>query len=650
MTSNSLTKKSYKYSEFPAFFQSPGGGRFRRKTYKFAKMEALEILKQYWGYEAFRPMQEEIISAAVRGSDVLAILPTGGGKSVCFQVPALMKEGLALVVTPLVALMKDQVQNLTDRGIRALAIHAGMDRRQVDLALNNAAYGDFKFLYVSPERLGTSLFQSYLSVLPLSYIVVDEAHCISQWGYDFRPDYLEIGALRGLVDVPVIALTATATPQVAEDIMDKLGFRERLLLRSGFERPNLSYIVRRCEDKTGQLLDICRGVAGSGIVYMRHRRRCEEVAAFLKENGVSASSYHAGLGGELRSERQEAWKRGSIRVMVCTNAFGMGIDKPDVRFVVHTGLPESPESYFQEAGRAGRDGERSWAVLLWNGTDVRRLKQLLDVSFPSLDYIADIYQKLHVFFEIPYEAGVGRQLKFDLSAFAKHFKLQPASVHYALKYLERSEHLTFSEDVEVATQVRIMVDRNVLYDIDLPDPAMVTLLEVLMRRYPGIFSYPVPVHEDAVAGACGLTVPQLRQLLYRTSLEHVIKYIPGDRCDVVFLHHNRLMPGNVDLQKDKYAFLLDNARRRADAMTEYASEADLCRSRWLLRYFGQEESTDCGTCDVCRAGRDDLVRQWWAEHPGATLQEFRACCADPSAGMPPDAVARYRRMLDAGEL
>ena len=650
MTSNSLTKKSYKYSEFPALFQSPGGGRFRRKSYKFAKMEALEILKQYWGYEAFRPMQEEIISAAVRGSDVLAILPTGGGKSVCFQVPALMKEGLALVVTPLVALMKDQVQNLTDRGIRALAIHAGMDRRQVDLALNNAAYGDFKFLYVSPERLGTSLFQSYLSVLPLSYIVVDEAHCISQWGYDFRPDYLEIGALRGLVDVPVIALTATATPQVAEDIMDKLDFRERLLLRSGFERPNLSYIVRRCEDKTGQLLDICRGVAGSGIVYMRHRRRCEEVAAFLKENGVSASSYHAGLGGELRSERQEAWKRGSIRVMVCTNAFGMGIDKPDVRFVGHTGLPESPESYFQEAGRAGRDGERSWAVLLWNGTDVRRLKQLLDVSFPSLDYIADIYQKLHVFFEIPYEAGVGRQLKFDLSAFAKHFKLQPASVHYALKYLERSEHLTFSEDVEVATQVRIMVDRNVLYDIDLPDPAMVTLLEVLMRRYPGIFSYPVPVHEDAVAGACGLTVPQLRQLLYRTSLEHVIKYIPGDRCDVVFLHHNRLMPGNVDLQKDKYAFLLDNARRRADAMTEYASEADLCRSRWLLRYFGQEQSTDCGTCDVCRAGRDDLVRQWWAEHPGATLQEFRACCADPSAGMPPDAVARYRRMLDAGEL
>ena len=307
-------------------------------------MEALEVLKQYWGYDAFRPMQEEIISAAAEGRDVLAILPTGGGKSVCFQVPALMREGIALVVTPLIALMKDQVQNLETRGIKALAIHAGMDRRAVEVALGNAAYGDFKFLYESPERLKTVMFRSYLEILPVSYIVVDEAHCISQWGYDFRPDYLEIGAQRELVDVPVIALTATATPRVAEDVMEKLRFREPLMLKSGFERPNLSYIVRHCEDKSGQLLDICRGVEGSGIVYMRHRRKCEETAAFLSANGVQASWYHAGLSGETRSARQEAWKRGEIRVMVCTNAFGMGIDKPDVRFVVHTGLPESPES------------------------------------------------------------------------------------------------------------------------------------------------------------------------------------------------------------------------------------------------------------------------------------------------------------------
>ena len=566
-------------------------------------MEALDVLKRYWGYDAFRPMQEEIISAAADGRDVLAILPTGGGKSVCFQIPALMKEGIALVITPLIALMKDQVQNLEARGIRALAIHAGMERREVERLLNNAAYGDFKFLYVSPERLGTALFQSWLPMLPVNYIVVDEAHCISQWGYDFRPDYLTISELRKVVDAPVIALTATATPRVAEDIMEKLCFRERLLLRSGFERPNLSYIVRRCEDKSGKLLDICNGVEGSGIVYMRHRRRCEEMSALLAANGVNVSYYHAGLSGETRAARQEAWKRGEIRVMVCTNAFGMGIDKPDVRFVVHTGLPESPESYFQEAGRAGRDGLRSYAVLLWNGTDVRRLDQLRAVSFPSLEYIEDIYQKLHIFFEIPYETGAGRQLKFDLDAFAKHFKLERAPVHYALKYLEQSGHLTFSEDVEIATEVGILVDRNVLYDIDLPDPAMVGLLEVLMRRYPGIFSWPVPVREEPVAAACGLTVPQLRQLLYRTSLEHVIRYIPGDRCSVVFLHHNRLMPGNVDLQKKKYAFLLDNAKARSDAMVEYASETDECRSRWLLRYFGQEESEDCGCCDLCRARR-----------------------------------------------
>ena len=586
-------------------------------------MEALEVLQQYWGYDAFRPMQEEIISAAADGKDVLAILPTGGGKSVCFQVPALMREGIALVVTPLIALMKDQVQNLEARGIRALSIHAGMERREVELVLNNAAYGDFKFLYVSPERLGTALFQSWLSLLPINYIVVDEAHCISQWGYDFRPDYLTISELRKSVDAPVIALTATATPRVAEDIMDKLEFRERLLLRSGFERPNLSYIVRRCEDKSGQLLDICRGVEGSGIVYMRHRRRCEETAAFLAANGISASYYHAGLSGETRTARQEAWKRGEIRVMVCTNAFGMGIDKPDVRFVAHTGLPESPESYFQEAGRAGRDGKPSYAVLLWNATDVRRLQQLREVSFPSLEYIEDIYQKLHIFFEIPYEAGAGRQLKFDLEAFAKHFKLERAPVHYALRYLERAEHLTFSEDVEIATQVGILVDRDALYDVDLPEPAMVSLLEVLMRRYSGIFSWPVPIREEPVAAALGMTVPQLRQLLYRTSLEHVIKYIPGDRCSVVFLHHNRLMPGNVDLQKEKYNFLLENARARSDAMVEYASGTEECRSRWLLRYFGQEETEDCGSCDVCRARR---------------------------SGPAPDSPAERRRRLDEGEL
>ena len=353
-------------------------------------MTAQETLKEYWGYDSFRPKQEEIVSAALEGRDVLAILPTGGGKSVCFQVPGMMKDGIAIVVTPLIALMKDQVQNLTDRGIRALCINAGMGRREVDNALNNALYGDFKFLYVSPERLGTRLFQSYVQEMKVSYIVVDEAHCISQWGYDFRPDYLQIGKLRELVDAPVIALTATATPQVAEDIMERLGFKDKFQIKSGFERPNLSYIVRRTEDKLGQLLNICNSVDGTGVVYVRSRKKTEELSAFLSANGVSASFYHAGLGQQSRTDRQEQWKSDKIRVMVCTNAFGMGIDKPDVRFVIHFDVPDSPEAYFQEAGRGGRDGKRSFAVMLWNSSDVKRLRQLETVSFPSLEYIEDI--------------------------------------------------------------------------------------------------------------------------------------------------------------------------------------------------------------------------------------------------------------------
>ncbi len=565
-------------------------------------MGAKEILKQYWGYDAFRPMQEEIISAAAEGRDVLAILPTGGGKSVCFQVPALMKEGIALVVTPLIALMKDQVQNLEARGIRALAIHAGMTRFQVDTALNNAAYGDFKFLYLSPERLGTALFQSYIDLLNVSYIVVDEAHCISQWGYDFRPDYLQIGKLRERIKAPVIALTATATPQVAVDIMDRLGFEEKLLLRSGFERPNLNYIVRKCEDKLGQLLGVCNGVKGSGIVYLRSRKKCEEYAAMLKAEGISVSFYHAGLSSELRSERQAAWKKGSIRVMICTNAFGMGIDKPDVRFVVHCDLPESPEAYFQEAGRAGRDGKTSYAVLLWSPDDVRRLHQLESLAFPSLEYIEDVYHKLHVFYQIPYEQGMGRQLKFDLSEFCRQYKLSQASVRNAIIYLERADHLSYTEAVDINTQVKIAVDRRELYDIDLPDPQMVALLELLMRSYTGIFSYPVSISEDYIAANLGIGIPALHQLLYRLSLEHVIRYVPGEKSDVITLHHNHLQRGNVDLQPKRYEMLREKSMARSEAIIGYVSETDRCRQSYLLEYFGQADSPACGRCDVCRSG------------------------------------------------
>ena len=565
-------------------------------------MTALEILKEYWGYDSFRPKQEEIVNAALEDRDVLAILPTGGGKSVCFQVPAMMREGIAIVVTPLIALMKDQVQNLNDRGIKALCVNAGMNRREVDLALNNAAYGDFKFLYVSPERIGTRLFRSYAQVMNVSYIVVDEAHCISQWGYDFRPDYLAIGKLREIVDAPVIALTATATPAVADDIMERLGFEQKCLIKSGFERPNLSYIVRQCEDKLGQLLNICANVPGTGIVYVRSRRRAEELAAFLAANAISSSFYHAGLGQDSRSDRQERWKKDDIRVMVCTNAFGMGIDKPDVRFVVHFDVPDSPEAYFQEAGRGGRDGKRSFAVLLWNSSDVGRLRQIATVSFPSLEYIEDVYHKVHIFFDIPYDAGEGRQLKFDLDEFCRHFKLQRQAVYYAVKYIERTDHWTLSEDVDISTKVQIMVDRNDMYDLELEDPAMTRLLELLMRKYTGVFSFSVPIDEDYVASCIDVTVPQLRQLLYRLSLEHVIRYIPNDHATVLFLHHERLRPKNVNLDPERYEFLKESSHSRMQKMIDYVSEDSVCRSSYLLEYFGQEDSAPCGTCDVCRNG------------------------------------------------
>lgn len=616
----------------------------------------IDVLREYWGYESFRPKQEDIVNAALEGRDVLAILPTGGGKSVCFQVPAMMREGIAIVVTPLIALMKDQVQNLSRRGIKALCVNAGMGRREVELTLNNAAYGDFKFLYVSPERLGTSLFRNYVQEMNVSFIVVDEAHCISQWGYDFRPDYLQIGKLREIVDAPVIALTATATPEVAEDIMDRLGFEDKLLIKSGFERPNLSYIVRECEDKLGQLLNICMNVDGTGIVYVRSRKKTEELAAFLASNGISSSFYHAGLGPDSRADRQERWKKDDIRVMVCTNAFGMGIDKPDVRFVVHFDLPDSPEAYFQEAGRGGRDGKRSFAVLLWNATDIRRLRQIATVSFPSLDYIEDIYHKVHIFYEIPYDTGAGRQLKFNLDEFCRHFKLQRQAAYYSIVYIERTGHWTLSEDVDISTKVQVCVDRNDLYDIELPDPKMAPLLELMMRKYTGLFSYPVPVDEDYLAASIGVPVPMFRQLLYKLSLEHVIRYIPNDHATVLFLHHERLRPKNVNLNPERYDLLKGSSHNRMQKMIDYVSEEDTCRSSYLLEYFGQKESKDCGTCDVCRKGTKSMKKD--------VEQELKSFINEECGGnytlddvmrrfggeRPDDCPGILRRLIDEGQI
>ena len=611
----------------------------------------VQVLQEFWGYESFRPLQEQIINSVLEGNDTLALMPTGGGKSICFQVPQLMKEGLALVISPLVALMKDQVQNLADRGIKAISIHSGMSRREVDMALNNAAYDEqVKFLYVSPERLATNLFSSYLNVLPISTIVVDEAHCISQWGYDFRPDYLQIGQIRERVDAPVLALTATATPQVCEDIMDKLAFRDRVLFKSDFERANLNYIVRESADKMGQLLSVCRGVSGTGIVYMRNRAKCEEMAAALKAAGISADFYHAGLQSISRSERQQDWKSGKTRVMVCTNAFGMGIDKPDVRFVVHLDIPDSPEAYFQEAGRAGRDGKTAYAVLVYNQQDISRLNQMVDLSFPPLDYVEDIYQKIHIFYEIPYEHGEGRELKFHLEDFCCQFSLQRAKTHYAVQYLDRIGQISYSEDVEIPTRVKIIPDRQALYSIELPNPQMVSLLELLMRNYTGIFSYAVPVDEQSLSRSLKISVPQLRVLLYETSLEHVIKYIPCDVSTVVFLRHPRLRPGDVDLKPLYYKRLREAAQERAAQMEQYCTSTDECRSARLIRYFGQEEVRDCGVCDVCRARKGrarTIIREWMGEHPDWTEQELFDFLKDPASGLSPSDVEIARDLIDS---
>lgn len=619
-------------------------------------MEAIEVLEKYWGYSSFRNMQEEIVDAALEERDVLAILPTGGGKSVCFQVPALMKPGIAIVVTPLIALMKDQVQNLNARGIKALAVYMGMSRREIELALNNAVYGDFKFLYLSPERLSTQVFRDYLKEMDVSYIVVDEAHCISQWGYDFRPDYLKIADIRRICGAPVIALTATATPAVADDIMEKLAFREKLLLKSGFERPNLTYIVRNREDKLGQLLNICRSVPGTGIVYVRNRKKCEELAAFLRNSGLQASFYHAGLSHQTRTSRQEDWKSDRIRIMVCTNAFGMGIDKPDVRFVVHFELPDCPEAYFQEAGRAGRDGNRSYAVLLWNSTDLRKLKQIANVSFPDLDYIEDIYHKVHVFFGIPYDTGEGRQLKFDIMDFCRRFRLNSSSVYNAMKYIEREGHWIFLEDTDIPTRVQVIPSRTELYDADIPDQQMQAVLETLMRTYTGLFSYPVQIDEEYVAARAGVSVPELRQLLYRLSLEHIIRYIPADHSSVVYLKENRLRPKNVKLSPEHLERLKSSWLERTEAMKEYAVEEDMCRSRFLLKYFGQEESRDCGTCDVCRKKASDGKKSGTASALKAfidgkggkyTLEDINLVFGAPGSGYP-DYLSILRELVDSG--
>lgn len=551
----------------------------------------LATLKQYWGYDTFRPRQEEIISAALEGRDVLAILPTGGGKSVCFQVPALMREGIAIVVSPLIALMKDQVQNLARRGIKALAVYSGMSAREIDVALDNAVYGDYKFLYVSPERLNTPVFQTRVQKMAVSFLVVDEAHCISQWGYDFRPDYLRIAELRERIgrDVPVIALTATATPAVAADIQEKLGFKQPNLIRASFVRPNLEYLFRQVENKLGMLLKISAKVEGSGIVYVGRRKTAEEIAAFLRSQQVSAESYHAGLEREHRGAIQDRWKRGETRIIVSTNAFGMGIDKPDVRFVCHYDVPESIEAYFQEAGRAGRDGKPAWAVLLWNESDVTRLRQIVRVSLPPLDYIKDIYSKVFNYLQIAYEDGAGQTRKFNVEDFARHFGLHAATAWYAVKYIETAGYWTVTEELEVPSRLSFLVSRDELYRFQLQDRDADTFLKVLMRMYTGIFSGYVPIDEERIARHGHYAVDVVKTKLKALASKGIIAYVPYFRSPLIHFTYERLVPGNLRLPQADYDAAQQRLSSRTEAMINLLHEPDDRRVETLLAYFGEEK-------------------------------------------------------------
>ena len=546
-------------------------------------------------------MQEEIISEALAGRDVLAVLPTGGGKSVCFQVPALMRKGICIVVTPLIALMKDQVQNLRDRGIGALAVHAGMTRREIDYTLDNAIYGDYKFLYVSPERLRTELFRVRLLKMDVSLLAVDEAHCISQWGYDFRPDYLEIAAIRQLLGpaVPVMALTATATPQVAADIMDKLGFKKPNLLTGDFARPNLSYIFRETDDKMGRLLKVCRGVKGSGIVYVSRRKSAEDLTAFLRAQGESADCYHAGLPRESRARIQDAWKSGETRIIVSTNAFGMGIDKPDVRFVCHFDMPDSLEAYFQEAGRAGRDGQDAFAVLLWNRTDVRRLRQTVRTTYPPLETIRDIYQKVFIWLGFAYEEGKDASAKFELEKFAQRFRLHARTAYYAIKYLETAGYWTLTETLQIPAKIQFTVSRDELYRVQLGNDDTDAFVKLLLRMYTGLFTEYVPIDEEKIARAGRFAPAVVVEKLRSLSRCQILKYIPAIHAPMLNLHYERLDDRNLRLPQSEYDERVARRSGRLEALVNLVENDQECRCLQMYRYFGQEGGQPCGRCDVC---------------------------------------------------
>lgn len=570
-----------------------------------------EILKQYWGYDHFRGVQEEIIDSIGSGHDTLGLMPTGGGKSVTFQVPALAQEGICIVITPLIALMKDQVRNLRDRGIKAQAVYSGMSREEIIVALENCIFGNYKFLYISPERLGTEIFQAKLRRMKVCMITVDESHCISQWGYDFRPAYLKIADVRKLLPgIPVLALTATATPEVVEDIRQRLEFREgSRVFRMSFERKNLAYIVRPTENKAEELLHILNRIHGSGIVYTRNRKRTREVAQLLEDNGITATFYHAGLNNADKDLRQKGWVEDRYRIMVSTNAFGMGIDKPDVRIVIHMDLPDSPEAYFQEAGRAGRDGQKAYAVMLYAKSDKTTLNKRIPDTFPDKEYIRKVYEDLQFFFQMAMGDGLGCTYAFNLDEFCRNFKHFPVQADSALKILTRAGYLEYTDEQDNASRLMFTLRRDELYRLQEPNPDTERLIREILRSYTGLFTDYAYINESLLGTRTGLTTQQVYDTLTALTKRRILHYIPQKKTPYIIYTRERLEKGRLLFTPEVYEDRKKNYTRRIKAMIEYATAQEDCRSRMLLRYFGEKNEHNCGRCDVCLKTHATGIRQ-----------------------------------------
>ena len=618
-----------------------------------------EILKQYWGYDSFRDLQEEIITSIGEGKDTLGLMPTGGGKSITFQVPALAQEGICIVITPLIALMKDQVQNLRKREIKALAIYSGMTRQEILTALENCIFGNYKFLYISPERLDTEIFRTKLRSMKVSMITVDESHCISQWGYDFRPAYLKIAEIRELLpEVPVLALTATATPEVVTDIQARLKFREGNVFRMSFERKNLAYIVRKTDNKTKELLYILQRISGSAIIYVRNRRRTKEITELLMNEGITADFYHAGLDNAVKDLRQKRWQSGEVRVMVATNAFGMGIDKPDVRIVLHLDLPDSPEAYFQEAGRAGRDGEKAYAVILYSKSDKTTLHKRVVDTFPDKEYILNVYEHLQYYYQMAMGDGFQCIREFNLEEFCRKFKYFPVPVDSALKILTQAGYLEYTDEQDNSSRILFTIRRDELYKLREMGKEAEALIQSILRSYTGVFTDYAYISEESLAVRTGLTRQQIYNILVTLTKRRIVDYIPRKKTPYIIYTRERLELRFLHIPASVYEERKARYEARIKAMEEYVTTENVCRSRMLLRYFGEKNEHNCGQCDVCLSKRttDNLSEKSYEEVKRQILDLLShspltpAETADQIKAKKEDIGQVIRYLLDEGEL